>query len=323
MNVNFLKKIKIFFPTIFLLAFLFFIYFFYKNNSSSFLFVKDFKISIFFFLVLLCFCYLVTEALIFKKIAEYFNKDLNLLTSFFAMNTTYLFNMFIQFSGFGFRAYFLKKKYNISISNFFILSLFIILIEFYVFSLIGILFLIISYFFNYDFQISQIVKVVVYFVNILTLLTLIFHENIYNLVYKFSNLKKFFFFKNLFLFYSKDKKKINFFLIKFIPLFFFQFFIFFFIFFIIASSFFPFKNIIPFAIISTIATDFSFIFSITPQSVGVGEAFIYFGTQGMEISFAKILFLVNIFRLSIFVIYATIGPIYFYFFSKKLIQNEL
>jgi len=322
MRVNFLRKIKIFFPFFFLIVFLFFIHNFYKSNYSSFTFLENFSLSIFFFIVLLCFCYLITEALILKYIAKYFDKDLNLSTSFFVMNTTYLFNTFVQFTGLGFRAYFLKKIYNIDISNFLILSLFIILIEFYIFSLIGSFFLIITYFYNYDLPMPLFVKIIVYNINILTLVLLIFHKKIYFFITDFFNLKNFIIMKKVSFFYQNIKKNLNFFLLKLTLIFFTQFFLLFFIF-LLAVFTFETEQPILFAIISSIATDLSFVFTFTPQSIGISEAFIYYSSLNMSITFAQILFLVNIFRLSTFCIYVIVGPIYFFYFSKYIVTNDL
>ena len=322
MKFNIVKKIKFFFPLIFLIVFLFLIYNFYKNNYSSFLFLQNFNISIFSLLLLLCFCYLITEALILKYIAKYFDKDLNLFTCFFVMNTTYLFNTFLQLTGLGFRAYFLKKIYNINISFFLILSLFVILIEFYIFSLIGSLFLIIAHSHDYDLSIPLFIKTLIYSINIFALVLIIFHKKIFIFITNFFNLKNFIIVKKISFFYQNAKKNLGFFLIKFTPIFFMQFFILFFIFFLTASIF-ETKQIIPFAIIASIATDLSFIFTLTPQSIGISEAFIYYSSLNMEVTFPQILFLVNIFRLSTFCIYVIIGPIYFFYFSKSIIKNDI
>ena len=322
MKLDILKKIKIFIPYFFLIVFLFLIYFFYKSNYSSFSFLQNFSFSIFSLLVILCFGYLITEAFILKYILKYFNKNLNLLTSFFVMNTAYFFNTFLQFTGLGFRVFFFKKIYNVDISNFLILSLFVILIEFYIFSLIGSLFFIIIYFSGLDLPISLFVKLVVYSINIFTLIVLIFNKKIYDFVVTILNLKNFIIMKKISLFYQNNTKNLNFFFIKFIPFFFMQFFLLFFIFLLAASIFSP-EQPISFAIIATIATDFSFIFTFTPQSIGISEAFVYFSSLNMGITFAQILFIINVFRLSTFCIYVIIGPIYFFYFSKRILINDI
>jgi len=322
MKLDILNKIKIFTPFFFLIVFIFLIYNFYKSNYSSFSFLKNFSLYIFFLIVLLSFCYLITEAIILKYIAKYFDKDLNLPISFFVLNTTYFFNTFLQFTGLGFRAFFLKKIYNIRISNFLILSLFVILIEFYIFSLIGSLFLIIIYFYGYDLPIPIFVKIIIYSINLLTLIFLIFHKKIYFFITKLFNLKNFIIIKKISFFYQYTKKDISFFLLKFIPIFFTQFFLLFFIF-LLVSSIFEYKQPIQIAIITSIATDLSFIFTFTPQSIGISEAFVYYGSLNMEITFPQILFLINIFRLSTFCIYVVVGPIYFFYFSKRIVTNDL
>jgi hypothetical protein len=322
MKLDILKKIKIFIPYCFLIVFLFLIYNFYKSNYSSFSFLQNFSFSIFFLIIILCFGYLITEALILKYILKYFDKDLNLLTSFFVMNTTYFFNTFLQFTGLGFRVYFLKKIYNIDISNFLILSLFVILIEFYIFSLIGSLFFVIMYFYGLDLPIPSYVKIIVYSINILTLIVLIFNEKIYGFVVTILNLKNFIIMKKISLFYQNNIKNLFFFLIKFMPFFIMQFFFLFFIFLLAASIFSP-EQPISFAIITSIATDLSFIFTFTPQSIGISEAFIYYSSLNMGITFAQILFLINLVRLSKFCIYVIIGPIYFFHFSKRIVTNDI
>ena len=60
---------------------------------------------------------------------------------FLVICTTYLCNTFVQFSGLGYRAYYIKKNKNIDINKFILLSLFIILIKLLVFSLISIILL--------------------------------------------------------------------------------------------------------------------------------------------------------------------------------------
>lgn len=321
MKFDILKNIKILFPYFFLIVFFYFIYNFYSKNISDFSFIKNFKFSSFFLILMLSLFYLITEALIFKRIAKYFNKDLNFLTSFYVINTTYLFNTFVQFSGLGFRAYFLKKIHNINISNFLVLSIFVILVEFYVFSLIGSLFLIISYIFNYNLIISNFLKIVIYSINIFTLFFFIFNEKIFFFLIKFLNLKKFSIIKKIYLFYEDAKKKeLKLFLFKFLIIFFIQFILIFCIFAIGASTFGN-EHLTLFLIIATIATDFSFIFALTPYSIGISEAFIYFSSLDMGVTFAQVLFLSNIFRLSTFCIYAIIGPIYFFYFTKKIINT--
>ena len=321
MKFNILKNIKIIFPYCFLIVFFYFIYNFYSKNISDFSFIKNFKISSFLMIIVLSLLYLITEALILRRIAKYFNKDLSILNSFYVINATYLFNTFVQFSGLGFRAYFLKKIYNINISNFLVLSIFIILVEFYVFSFIGSLFLITSYILDYNLKISSFLKIAIYSINILCLFFYLFNKKIFFFVVKLFNLKNFSIIKKIFLFYENStNKKLKIFLFKFLIIFFAQFILIFCIFAIGASTF---KNehLTLFLIIATIATDFSFIFTLTPYSIGISEAFIYFSSLDTGVTFAQVLFLSNIFRLSTFSIYVIIAPVYLFYFAKKIINR--
>ena len=79
-------------------------------------------------------------------------------------------------------------------------------------------------------------------------------------------------------------------------------------------------NSILFSIISTMSTDFSFIFTLTPYAVGISETFIFFSSNNFDIKISEILFLTNIFRLSMFAIYFVFGLFNLYFFSRKLIK---
>jgi uncharacterized membrane protein YbhN (UPF0104 family) len=318
MRFDIIKKIKNAFPYFSLIFFLFLIHNFYSNNTSDFLFLSNFRFTNILIIITLSFFYLVTEAVVLKKIAKYFGKDLNLLTSFFVINTTYLFNTFVQFSGLGFRAYFLKKIYNIKISNFLIFSLFVVLIEFFTFSSIGSIFLIFSDIFSYNIEISKFSKFIIYFINILSLFIFLFHEKIYFFTIKFFNLKDFKIIKKISFFYKQSKKKkLKIFLLNFIFIFFIQSFLLFLIF-VVCASIFRSHNLISLSIIASIATDFSFIFALTPYAIGISETFVYFISSGMGVTLAQVLFLSNVFRLGTLCIYVIIGPIYFYFFAKKL-----
>ena len=314
MKFNILKNIKIVLPYFFLIVFFYLIYNFYSKNISDVSFIKNFKTSAFLMIIVLGLLYLITEALILRRIAKYFNKDLGILNSFYVINATYLFNTFVQFSGLGFRAYFLKKNYNINISNFLILSIFTILVEFYVFSFIGSLFLIISYILDYNLKISSFLKIIIYSINILCLFAFLFNEKIFFFVVKLFNLKNLSIIKKIFLFYENSKnKKLKIFLFKFLIIFFVQFILIFCIFSICASTFVN-EHLTLFLIIATIATDFSFIFTLTPYSIGISEAFIYFSSLDTGVTFAQVLFLSNIFRLSTFSIYVIISPVYLFYF---------
>ena len=57
--------------------------------------------------------------------------------------------------------------------------------------------------------------------------------------------------------------------------------------------------------------DLSFIFSITPYSVGISEIFITYSTLNFNLNLANILSTANSFRFSLMVFYFIITPIYF------------
>ena len=130
MNIKFLKKII---PYAIIIFFIIGVFYFYENNKKDFYFLKKINVNILGIVTFLCLLYLFTEALIFKLIIRFFNKDSNFKDCFLVICTTYLCNTFIQFSGLGFRAYYLKK-FKILVNRFIILSLFVILIELSIFS---------------------------------------------------------------------------------------------------------------------------------------------------------------------------------------------
>ena len=92
----------------------------------------------------------------------------------------------------------------------------------------------------------------------------------------------------------------------------FQFFILFLIFFIILKSF-EIKNYLFLSLFTTSLVDFSFLLAITPYSVGVAEFITYLGTKDIFMSFANIVLLINIFRISMLLIYFVLGPTFVLF----------
>ena len=80
-------------------------------------------------------------------------------------------------------------------------------------------------------------------------------------------------------------------------------------------------NSILFSIISTMSTDLSFVFTLTPYAVGISETFIFFSSYNFDIKISEFLFLTNIFRLSMFGIYFIFGLINLFIFSKKIIKQ--
>ena len=133
------KKIEIFkniIPYIIILFYNRILY--YWSNKTDFI-LRKININILGIVICLCLLYLFTEALIFKLIVSFYKKNIKFRDCFLVICTTYLCNTFIQFSGLGFRAYYLKKFQNIEVNKFIILSLFIILIELLIFSFLSLI----------------------------------------------------------------------------------------------------------------------------------------------------------------------------------------
>ena len=65
------------------------------------------------------------------------------------------------------------------------------------------------------------------------------------------------------------------------------------------------------------STDLSFVFTITPYAIGISETFIFFSSDNFDIKLSEILYITNVFRLSMFLVYSIFGFINLYWFSKK------
>ncbi len=308
-------------PFVILTIFVGLIFYFYSENKSDFNFLYNLNFDFVIIILLLCFCYLLTESIIFKNITIYFNVRISLFQSFLIICTTYLCNTFVQFSGLGYRAYYLKKFKNVKVSNFIIKSIFIIFIEFLVFSLLSLFLLLIFDKINSEITIYSLIYYLLIFISFSSCIMLIFYKNIISILRKFVFLKKFHFVhKILNIFENFDIKRFNLFFKKYVVLFIFQFLILFLIFFK-SYSLFGKDNSILFSIISTMSTDLSFVFTLTPYAVGISETFIFFSSNNFDIKISEILFLTNVFRLSMFAIYFIFGLINLFIFSKIIINK--
>ena len=313
-----LNKIKFFVPYIILLTFILLTYNFYSNNKSDFNFIYNLNYEILFKILILCFFYLITEAIILRKIVFFFNKKISLIKSFLVINTTYLCNTFVSFSGLGFRAFFLKKIFKINITDFVILSLFIILVEIFVFTFFGFILLIIADFYDDSYEISVYLKHTLLGLSILTMTLYTLHNFVFVFLINFFNIKNNKYIKKISKFFIYTKKKnLKKYLLSFFSIFFLQFVILFLIFYL-GHSILEKENSFIFSIIATASTDLSFIFTLTPYAIGISEAFIFFGSSDLDINIAEIIFLTNLFRLSIFLIYFLIGLVHLYFFLKRI-----
>ena len=147
---KYIKIIKKLSPFIFLAVFIFLIHNYYKNNKDDFSYIYNLKLEYLTIFIFLCFLYLITETLILKEITKHFKKKINNTNSFLVICGTYFCNTFLQFSGLGFRAYYLKKYFKIKVSDFIFISIFFIYMELLVFSISGFCSIFIIDFFNKD-----------------------------------------------------------------------------------------------------------------------------------------------------------------------------
>ena len=308
-------------PFIILLIFISLIIYFYSENKNDFNFLYNLNFNFIIITLFLCFFYLITESIIFKSIATFFHKKVSLYESFLIICTTYFCNTFVQFSGLGYRAYYLKKFKNLNVSFFFIKSIFIIFVEFLVFSSLSFILLLIFDKINTQIKIYSLIYFILIIIFTGSLIILLFYKNIISFLKKLIFLRKFKFIIKIFKIIDNfDKNRFNLFFNRYIFLFMIQFLILFLIF-LNSYSLFNKENSILFSIITTMSTDLSFIFTLTPYAVGISETFIFFSSNNFDIKILEILFLTNIFRLSMFAIYFSFGLINLFIFSKKITRE--
>ena len=311
---------KKFIPFVVLFLFIFLIIYFYKENKSDFNFLYNLNLNFILITLFLCLCYLVTESLIFRNITIFFNSKINIFESFLIICTTYLCNTFIQFSGLGYRAYYLKKFKKVDISSFIIKSIFIIFIEFMVFSSLSLILLLVFDKINSEIEIYLAIYYILLLIFFFSIVMLFFYKHIIKILTKVTFLNELSLVKkSIDIIKNFDKKRFDLFFKKYVFLFLLQFIILFLIF-LNSYSLFEKENSILFTIISTMSTDLSFIFTLTPYAVGVSETFIFFSSNNFDIQISEILFLTNIFRLSMFGIYFIFGLINLFIFSRKIIK---
>ena len=314
-----MKILKKIFPFFIISIFVFFIVNYYQNHKNDFLFLNNISFINIFTIIILCFFYLITETVILKKIIKFYDKKSKFNDCFLVICTTYLCNTFIQFSGLGYRAYYLKKNKNIDINKFILLSLFIILVELLIFALLSFIFLIIFDILNKDIKIYSFIYIFLTCIICASIISIFYNRKIINFLFKFNfikNIKFISFILNYFL--SFDLKKFKLFFFKFIYLFILQFIILFIIF-LMCTGVLELNNSILFSLIVTMSTDLSFVFTITPYAIGISETFIFFSSNNFDIKLSEILYITNIFRLSMFLVYSIFGFINLYWFSKKII----
>lgn len=315
-----MKLLKKLLPFIILLAFIISLFYYYQSNKSDFYFLKKLNFHDLNIILILCVFYLLSEAFIFQNIVKFNNKDTNLKDSFLVICTTYLCNTFIQFSGLGYRAYYLKKFKKIEVNKFIILSIFIILVELFIFSLLSLMLIFLFDFFNNNIQVYPFIYYLLIIIVFLSNVGIFFHKKIFKILSNIAFLNKFKLFIILLNFFLNfDSYKFKNFMWKFAFLFVLQF-IFLFLIFLVSLNIIDINNSILFSLIVTMSTDLSFIFTFTPYAIGISETFIFFSSNNFDVKISEILYVTSIFRLSMFLIYSIFGLLNLYFFSRKVFK---
>ena len=304
-----MNKFKKILPLLLLILFLLIIFYYYRKNESDFLAIRQLDQLLLFQIILLSFFYLLTEGLILRNIVIFLGTKIYFFQSFLIMNATYFCNTFVQFSGLGYRVYYLNKYKKLKISEIIRFSIDTIVCELLIFSLIGIITI-----FAIDFNSEKIkISFTLYLVFFSFFLSSIIYLNLINQIT--SRIKSLFVKLNLKLF----DKIIDIFLIKKNNIFSFykkQFLVFFIQYVILFSIFFLIlkkinvENYTYLSFLITSLVDFSFLIALTPYSVGISEFVTFVGTRDIPLSFAEIIILINIFRVSMLIIYFICGPIF-------------
>lgn len=134
-----MSKFKRILPLFILTLFVLLILYYYQKNQEDFLIIQKLDPILIFQIIFLCFFYLLTEGLVLKNIVEFLGNKISIFKSFLIMSATYFCNTFIQFSGLGYRVYYLKKFKGLKISEVLRYSLDTIACELIIFSFIGII----------------------------------------------------------------------------------------------------------------------------------------------------------------------------------------
>jgi len=311
--MNNFKKIL---PLILLTLFIFLINYYYQRNKEDFFGIQYLDKSLLIQILILCFFYLLTEGLVLKNIVNFLNKKISFIQSFLVMSATYFCNTFIQFSGLGYRVYYLKRFKNLKILETLRFSIDTIACEVLVFSLIGTISISLIDLNSEKIGISIVLYLIFTFFLLSSIIYLFFISII---ILKFQNiLNKLNFFKlnKILEVFILKKKNIFFFYKKQLFVFFFQYLILFFILFLIINKM-GINNYFYLSLLITSLIDFSFLIALTPYSVGISELITFFGTRDIPLTLAEIIILINIFRISMLLIYFVCGPIFIIFNLKK------
>ena len=260
-------------------------------------------------IILLSTLYLFTEGLILKNIVKFLGKKIYFFQSFLIMNATYFCNTFIQFSGLGYRVYYLNKLKNLKISDILRFSIDTIVCEILIFSLIGLVTILFIDFYSEKIQISLIL----YMVFIIFFLSSVIYLNFLNQIILsikslLNKLNLSLFDKLIQVFLIKKENNFSFYKRQFL-VFFIQYIILFLIFFLILKKI-NVENYTYLSLLITSLVDFSFLIALTPYSVGISEFVTFVGTRDIPLSFVEIVILINVFRICMLLIYFICGPIF-------------
>ncbi len=311
-----MNKLKKLLPLILLILFISIIFYYYKKNESEFFAIQQLDKVLLVQIIFLCFLYLLTEGLILKNIVIFLGKKINFFKSFLVMNATYFCNTFIQFSGLGYRIYYLKKFKNLKISEILRFSIDTIVCEILIFSLIGIVTIFFIDFYSKKIEISLILYVIFLAFFLSSIIYLNFLNRIILIIkFLFDKLNLTLFDKVIKIFLIKKKNNFSFYK-KQLFVFLYQYIILFFIFFLILKKI-DAENYIYLSFLITSLVDFSFLIALTPYSVGISEFITFVGTRDISLSFAEIIILINVFRICMLLLYFIFGPIFILINLKK------
>ncbi len=304
-----MNKLKKLLPLILLILFLIIIFYYYKKNESDFSTIQQLDQALLLQIILLSTLYLFTEGLILKNIVKFLGKKIYFFQSFLIMNATYFCNTFIQFSGLGYRVYYLNKFKNLKISDILRFSIDTIVCEILIFSLIGLVTILFIDFYSEKIQISLIL----YMVFIIFFLSSVIYLNFLNQIILsikslLNKLNLSLFDKLIQVFLIKKENNFSFYKRQFL-VFFIQYIILFLIFFLILKKI-NVENYTYLSLLITSLVDFSFLIALTPYSVGISEFVTFVGTRDIPLSFVEIVILINVFRICMILIYFICGPIF-------------
>ncbi len=304
-----MNKLKKILPLLILILFISIIFYYFRKNESDFLAIKKLDSFLLMKIIILCFLYLLTEGIILKNIVSFLGKKIHFFKSFLVMNATYFCNTFVQFSGLGYRVYYLKKFKDIKISEILRFSIDTIVCEILTFSLIGIISILFIDFYSDEIKISNNLYLVFLFFFLSSVIYLKFlGKIILNIKILLNKLNLTLFDKIIEVFLIQKDNNYSFYKRQFF-VFFIQYIILFLIFFLVLKKI-DIENYTFLSLLITSLVDFSFLIALTPYSVGISEFVTFLGTRDIPLSFAEIIILINVFRICMLLIYFICGPIF-------------